>query len=157
EIQPVELAAPQNVGDRLAAPAPLDQLAVSAELRALEQALRIDDQPHSVAPQHGRQQELGVEPRAFATAPPKIGGGPGEHARNRPILGVHLGNDRAQRFASNSSRARRTAFSTSPRTSSRRAALGASKRSTITGPVFEARTSAQAPSPNVTRAPSIVL
>jgi hypothetical protein len=87
ETQAVELALADDVCDRLAAPAPHEQLPEAVELVRGQRASRVDDHPHPIEPGGMAQQQLGVEAWTVVHAAARqILGGPAQDARDRPDL-----------------------------------------------------------------------
>src|SRR5262249_48159327 len=140
----VKLFVAAQVRDGLTLAAPLDEIAVTRQLDVGQLAVRLDDDAHSIGVERVREQELGLEPRALDSPASEIVGRPAHHAADRPDFAHPV----------SALRSSATARSTAARSSSRRASLFASKRSTSTAPVFDARTRPHAPSPKRMRAPS---
>src|SRR5690606_41673208 len=104
--------------------------------------LGVGDELDPVAMEHVGEEQLGIEPRRVGSALAQILGRPRQNLADAP--GLHQ--------PPSAARASATTRSTAARMASRCSAVLAPKRSTSTGPVFDARQRPQAPSSKRIRA-----
>ena len=68
EGQPAEAPLAEDVGERLAAPSPLDERAAAVELRLGQRPVVLEVEVEPCEPERVREDELGVEPRRADSA-----------------------------------------------------------------------------------------